>query len=49
MTKRKEIDALWAKEAEVRVRAFSLGQIKTKSTRQIFRALQRRNINVEGR
>ena len=37
---RKKIDALWAKEAENRVNAFSSGHIKAKPAKQVFRAIQ---------
>ena len=39
---RKKIDALWAKEAEARLSAFSSGRMKTKSAQQVFRDIQRK-------
>ena len=37
---RKKIDAQWAKEAEMRVSAFSSGRIKAKSSKQVFQTIQ---------
>ncbi len=39
---REKIDALWAKEAEVRVHALSAGRVKTKSAKQVFDGIQRK-------
>ena len=39
---RQKIDALWAKEAEARLSAFSSGRMKTKSAKQVFQTIQRR-------
>lgn len=39
---RKKIDALWAKEAEARLSAFSSGRMKTKSAKQVLDAIQLR-------
>ena len=33
---RKEVDLLWAKEAEERIDAFEHGELKAKSARQVF-------------
>ncbi len=39
---RKEIDALWAKEAEKRVREISVGKVKTISGEEVFGEIRKR-------
>lgn len=39
---RKKIDALWAKESEMRLNLFSSGRIKAKSVKQVLRDIQRK-------
>jgi putative addiction module component (TIGR02574 family) len=40
--KQKEIDALWAAEAESRIDAFDRGEIKAVSSSEVFRRLKAR-------
>ena len=39
---RKKIDALWAKEVEKRLEAFSNGHAKAQSAKQVFARIQRK-------
>ena len=39
---RPHIDALWAKESERRLEAFTAGKIKAKSAQKVFEQIQRR-------
>jgi putative addiction module component (TIGR02574 family) len=41
----KEIDALWAKEAENRIDAFEQGKLKAISGRKVFRKLKARGFS----
>ncbi len=36
----KEIDLLWAEEAEKRIKAFNLGEVKTLSAQEVFAKYQ---------